>query len=428
MSRPESAWSALRGNPVRFLLSSWPWRSLAYLAGTAAVGFALLGVLLALLMAGALTAVVVVGFVLIGAIPVLCVAVLGLERRRLRVVQPDAPALGAPRPPVADGRGLRAWVRQRRGEPPSGREGGYVVLLVTLLWLLDAVVVFNAVLLTGAFVLAPVVAAADQVVVFAWTVESPGEALPMALVGGPIAYALSAYVVTLLAAGQSALARLLLSPGENELEQRIGQLRRSRLDLVDAFETERKRIERHLHDGVQQRLVALSMTLGRAELDVPEGPGLDLVRQAHGEVESALADLREAVRGIHPRVLVDHGLAAAVREVADRMPILVTVRIDVSRLPPPVEGAAYFVASEALTNVARHSGAGSAQVTGWLHDDRLVVTVTDDGAGGARIGGGSGSGLAGLVTRLDALGGTLSVRSPDGGPTEVRMECPRCVS
>ncbi|UUW90207.1 sensor histidine kinase [Pimelobacter simplex] len=425
MPRPETAWSALRGNPVRFLLSSWPWRSLAYLAGTAVVGLALLLVLLGLLMAGALTAVLVVGFVIIGAIPVLCVAVLALERRRLRVVQPDAPPLGVPRPPVA-GRGVRAWVRQRRGEPPSGREAGYVVLLVTLFWLVDAIVVFNAVLLTGAFLLAPLLAAADQVVVFAWTVESFGEALPMALIGAPIAYVLSAYALTLLAAGQSALARLLLAPGERELEQRIGQLRRSRLDLVDAFETERKRIERHLHDGVQQRLVALSMTLGRAELDVPEGPGLDLVRQAHGEVEAALADLREAVRGIHPRVLVDLGLAAAVREVADRMPIPVTVRIDAPRLPEPVEGAAYFMVSEALTNVARHSGARTAQVSGWLHDEHLVVTVSDDGTGGARIG--AGSGLAGLVTRLDALGGTLTVRSPDGGPTEVRMECPRCVS
>ena len=167
------------------------------------------------------------------------------------------------------------------------------------------------------------------------------------------------------------------------------------------------------------------MTLGRAELDVPEGPGLDLVRQAHGEAEAALADLREAVRGIHPRVLVDHGIGAAVREVADRMPIPGTVRIDVPRLPESVEGAAYFVVSEALTNVARHAGARSAQVAGWVHGDRLVVAVTDDGRGGARVGGGSG--LAGLVTRLDVLGGTLTVRSPEGGPTEVRMECP-CVS
>ncbi|MDQ6523219.1 sensor domain-containing protein [Nocardioides sp. LHD-245] len=420
MSRPESAWSALRGNPVRFLLSSWPWRSLAYLASTAVVGLALLVVLLGLLFAGALTAVVVVGFLLIGAIPLVAVAVLALERRRIRLMQPGAVPLGEPRPPVAGG--PRAWLRQRRREPPSGREAGYVVLLVTLLWLVDAVVAFNAVFLTGVFVAAPLLAAVDQVVVFAWTPDSAGEALPLLLIGAPLAFVLSAYVVTVLAAAQAALARLLLEPGEEELERRIRQLRRSRLDLVDAFETERRRIERHLHDGVQQRLVALSMTLGRAELDVPAGPGLDLVRQAHRETEAALADLREAVRGIHPRVLVDHGIAAAVREVADRMPVPVTVGLDLPRLPGPVEAAAYFVVSEALTNVARHAGARTVGVAGWLAGDDLVVTVTDDGVGGARVG--AGTGLAGLVTRLDALGGTLGVRSPVGGPTEVRMECP----
>ncbi|MCR1786025.1 sensor domain-containing protein [Nocardioides carbamazepini] len=420
MSRPESAWSALRGNPVRFLLSSWPWRSLAYLASSAVVGLTVLMVLLGLLLTGAVTAVLVVGFLLIGAIPLVAVAVLALERRRIRLVQPGVVPLGEPRPPVVGG--LRAWVRQRRREPPSGREAGYVVLLVTLLWLVDAVVAFNAVLLTGVLLVSPLLAASGEVVVFAWTPASAGEALPMLLIGAPLAFAVSAYAVTALAAAQAALARLLLEPGEEVLERRIRQLRRSRLDLVDAFETERQRIERHLHDGVQQRLVALGMTLGRAELDVAEGPGLDLVRQAHRETEAALADLREAVRGIHPRVLVDHGIAAAVREVADRMPVPVTVGLDLPRLPAPVEAAAYFVVSEALTNVGRHAGARTVGVSGWVAGDDLVVTVTDDGVGGARIG--AGTGLAGLVTRLDALGGTLSVRSPEGGPTEVRMECP----
>lgn len=421
MARPDSAWTALRGNPLRLLVSSWPWRSLAYLASSAAVGSGLLVLLLALLLLGAVSAVLVVGFALLAAIPLVVVAALAMERRRIRLVQPNAGPLGDPRPPTAGG--LRAWARQRRREPPSGRETGYVVLLVTVLWVVDVVVVFNVVLLVGIFALAPVVAAADRINVLSWTASTPGEALPMTLVGLPLSFVVGAYAVTALAAAQSALARLLLQPGEQELERRIAQLRRSRLDLVDAFETERKRIERHLHDGVQQRLVALGMTLGRAELDVPEGPGLDLVRQAHAEAEAALADLREAVRGIHPRVLVDHGVAAAVREVADRMPVPVTVQIHLGkRLSAPVEAAAYFVVSEALTNVARHAQARSAQVAGWIHDDALVVTVTDDGVGGAQLG--AGSGLSGLVTRLDALGGTLVVRSPRGGPTEVRMEWP----
>ncbi|HWJ07982.1 MAG TPA: sensor domain-containing protein [Nocardioides sp.] len=421
MARPDSAWTALRGNPVRLLLSSWPWRSLAYLASSAVIGLGLLVLFLALLLAGAVTAVLVVGFALLAAIPLVAVAVLALERRRIRLVQPDREPLGDPRPASAGG--LRAWARQRRREPPSGRETGYVVLLVTVLWLVDAAVVSNVVLLVGIFALAPVLAAADRVDVLSWSVATPAEAVPMTLVGLPLSFVVGAYAVTALAAAQSSLARLLLQAGEQELERRVAQLRRSRLDLVDAFETERKRIERHLHDGVQQRLVALGMTLGRAELDVPAGPALDLVRQAHAEAEAALADLREAVRGIHPRVLVDHGIAAAVREVADRMPVPVTVQLHLAeRLPAPVEAAAYFVVSEALTNVARHAQAGSARVEGWARDEVLVLTVTDDGVGGAEVG--AGSGLSGLVTRLDALGGTLAVRSPVGGPTEVRMECP----
>jgi signal transduction histidine kinase len=165
------------------------------------------------------------------------------------------------------------------------------------------------------------------------------------------------------------------------------------------------------------------MTLGSAELETPEGPALALVRKAHREAEEALADLRATVRGIHPRVLVDHGLSAAVHEVADRSPVPVRVDLDLpGRLAPPLEAAAYFVVSEALTNVARHAGATSASVSGRVLGDRLVLTVTDDGRGGADVG--SGTGLAGLVTRLEALDGTLAVTSPRGGPTEVRMESP----
>jgi signal transduction histidine kinase len=215
----------------------------------------------------------------------------------------------------------------------------------------------------------------------------------------------------------------LLGPREDELRRNLAELRRSRLDLVDAFETERARIERHLHDGVQQRLVGLTMTLGLAELDLPAGEGRRLVVKAHSEAEAALADLREAVRGIHPRVLVDHGLEAAVREVADRSPLPVSVRMALSRrLPAPIEAAAYFVVSEALGNVAKHARATRCEVEGWIVDEQLVVTITDDGVGGANPAGGTG--LTGLVTRLDALGGTLDLTSPPGGPTRLRMESP----
>lgn len=200
-------------------------------------------------------------------------------------------------------------------------------------------------------------------------------------------------------------------------------LRRSRVDLVDAFETERRRIERDLHDGVQQRLVALTLTLGRAEYDLPDGPARSLVQDAQRQAETALEELRSTVRGIHPRVLVDHGLAAAVHEIADRSAVPVRVDLTVpDDLPPSVEAAAYFVVSEALTNVARHAAATSARVHGRVDGRSLVLTVVDDGIGGAVPA--PGSGLSGLALRLEALDGTLVVTSPPGGPTEVRMTCP----
>src|SRR5690606_31442707 len=188
----------------------------------------------------------------------------------------------------------------------------------------------------------------------------------------------------------------LPDPPHARLTGAVTALRRSRVDLVDAFETERRRIERDLHDGAQQRLVALTMTLGRAELEIPEGVGLDLVREAYGQAEAALEELRSTVRGIHPRVLVDHGAEAAVHEVADAVEVPVTVDVRLpERLPAPVEAAAYFVVSEALTNVVRHANARSVRVHARLADGSLVLVVQDDGVGGATVR--PGGGLAGLA-------------------------------
>ncbi|KQY57100.1 MULTISPECIES: sensor histidine kinase [unclassified Nocardioides] len=422
MRRPTTAWAALAGNPLRFLTSSWPWRSWAYLAGSSLTGLLALVVFIALVLVGIVTSLLVIGLFVLASLPLMGAVVGTLERRRLRLMAPGQPLVPSPHPPIV-GKGVRAWFRQRRREEVPRRELGYTVLLAVLLWVIDLVLSVNAVLITVILALSPLLARFDQVNVLMWQANTPLEALPITLVGVPVAYVVFAYALTAVAAGQSALARILLGATDAQLEAQVGALRRSRLDLVDAFETERKRIERHLHDGVQQRLVALTMTLGRAELDVPDGPALDLVRQAHGEAEAALADLREAVRGIHPRVLVDLGVEAAVREVADRMPMPVSVDIALPRrLPAPVEAAAYFVVSEALTNVARHADARSCRITGWIQGEQFVLSVADDGVGGAAVG--RGSGLAGLVTRLDALGGTLGVDSPSGGPTQIRMECP----
>ncbi|MFI2708247.1 sensor histidine kinase, partial [Nocardioides sp. CER28] len=259
-----------------------------------------------------------------------------------------------------------------------------------------------------------------------WTIDSAAEAW-LAVPIGLVLLVVVLYLLTWLACGQAALARLLLDPPEQRLQEAVVELRRTRSGLVDAFEAERHRIERDLHDGVQQRLVALTMTLGSAELEMDDGAGLELLRAAHRQAEEALADLRATVRGIHPQVLTDRGLAAAIDEIADRSPVPVTVDLALpDRLPRPVESAAYFVVSEALTNIARHARATRAEVQAWMGETdgvrELVLTVSDDGIGGADPA--RGSGLAGLAARVEALDGTFDLSSPVGGPTQMRVACP----
>ncbi|MDP3894184.1 sensor histidine kinase [Nocardioides sp.] len=415
----QDVWRALTGNPLRFLLSSWPWRSWAYLASGAVVGLVVLLAYVTGIVLGVATAVVVVGLVLLTRLPLLGPLVGAVERRRLRLMRREVPS-----PHVFPaGASWRERARiVRRGEV-QWRETGFAVLLASVLWLVDAIIACNVVLVPGVLLLSPLLVVFDDLALLFWQVETPAEAWPVALLAGPVALVLAAYLATVLAGAQAGLAGLLLGGREAELEASVDRLRRSRLDLVDVFEIERRRIERDLHDGVQQRLVALTMTLGQAELEVPEGPALALMEQAHRQAEEALADLRATVRGIHPRVLVDHGIEGAVRELADRSPVPVRVDLLVDRrLPAPVEAAAYFVVSEALTNTVRPAAARSVSVQGWLEGDQLVLVVTDDGVGGAAVGGGTG--LTGLITRLDALGGRLLVTSPVGGPTTIRMECP----
>ena len=416
MRPPADVWAALRSSPWRLLASGWPWRALAYLASGALVGLVVAVLLFVLVGVGVLTLIVLVGVLVLAGIPLLAAFVADVERVRLRLVLPGQ---AEPPQPIAWGDRLRALRRLRI----SGPEVGYTVLLATVLWVVDAVALNLIITIPGVLVLAPVLVRLDApIAVGPWQLSTPTEAW-IAVAPGLMLLVAGLYAATLLAAAQASLARLLLEPAQTRLAAAVADLRRSRVDLVDAFETERSRIERDLHDGAQQRLVALTMTLGLAELEVPEGAGLDLVRQAHAQAETALAELRATVRGIHPRVLVDHGLTAAVHELADAAGLPVSVDLGVDRrLPAPVEAAAYFVVAEALTNAVRHAGARSARVEGQLIGDRLEVGVRDDGTGGAVVR--PGGGLAGLATRLAALDGRLEVTSPPGGPTEVRMTCP----
>jgi signal transduction histidine kinase len=210
-----------------------------------------------------------------------------------------------------------------------------------------------------------------------------------------------------------------------EVRSQLAEVRASRGRIVTATDAERRRIERNLHDGAQQRLVTLSVALG-LEASHADAATAGVLSRAQGEVEQAIAELRELARGIHPTLLREDGLQAAVVALARRAPIPVAVQGQVSgRLPGAVELAAYFVASEALTNVAKHASASEATVLLEREATLVRVTVADDGVGGARLT--AGSGLAGLRDRLDALDGTLEIESPPGRGTTIRAELP-CAS
>ncbi|WP_327662031.1 MULTISPECIES: sensor histidine kinase [unclassified Streptomyces] len=213
--------------------------------------------------------------------------------------------------------------------------------------------------------------------------------------------------------------------GPSRLASRVVELESDRGVVVDTAAADLRRIERDLHDGAQARLVNLAMDLGVAKEKLSEDPetAARLVGEAHGEVKTALQELRDLARGIHPAVLTDRGLDAALSSVATRCTVPVRVEVDLTERPAPaIEGIAYFTVSELLQNVSEHSGATRAEVDVWRTRDRLMVQVYDNGGGGAVASGGSG--LAALAGRLDAVDGILVVESPGGGPTRVTAELP----
>jgi signal transduction histidine kinase len=289
------------------------------------------------------------------------------------------------------------------------------VVCVVVLWLIDLAVV--------AVSLGPLV---GLTAVALRSSDAGGGTQAAMLAVGVLALVPGAYPLTAWAGARAALARLILAPREAELGERLVEVTRSRARLVDAFEVERRRIERDLHDGAQQRLVALTVELGLARLDLPPGsPAAARVQDAHEQAKQALTELRELIRGVHPQVLADRGLPAAVTDAAGRSPVRVDVDMALPwRLPGAIEVAAYFAVCEALANVARHSRASRASVRGRLVDDVLVVEVCDDGVGGADPA--AGSGLAGLADRIAVVEGRLLLSSPAGGPTVLRVEIP-CV-
>jgi signal transduction histidine kinase len=253
-----------------------------------------------------------------------------------------------------------------------------------------------------------------------------GAALVAACWVVPVLLLAAPWAAMAVARVDEAAARGLLGPSRTEvLAERVESLARSRADIVAATDAERRRIERDLHDGAQQRLISLAMNLGmaRANLtDVPE-EARQAIEQAHDEATQAVAELREFVRGLHPAILNDRGLDAALSGLVARAPLPVRLHVDIARrCSPSMEAIAYFVVSEALTNIAKHAAARHADVTVERVGDRLRVVVTDDGRGGAAPG--TGSGLRGLAQRAAAVDGTFDVHSPPGGPTVITVELP----
>jgi len=295
-----------------------------------------------------------------------------------------------------------------------------------------------AIALGGVLTLGLWAAGAGLVVVNGWTQLFPPLAGLKPFHGKALTLDITAQILLLLVAPAMAAAltwldsragRALLGPSRAaELERQVESLAESRAGVVDAADAERRRIERDLHDGAQQRLVSLAMNLGlaRATLtDVPE-PVRQVIIDAHEEAKEALGELRNLVRGLHPAVLEDRGLDAALSGIAARAPLPVRVRVAVSgRASPTVEAVAYFVVSECLTNIARHSAATEAEIDVRRAGDVMVIRVTDNGVGGADPG--TGTGLASLARRASSVDGSLDIHSPVGGPTVITVELP-CAS
>lgn len=418
----------------RFLLSAWPWRALAYLLTTAVVAAptAAGAWLLTLpwlvaatdLRDGRLPEVPVIVLMAFGAAvvaglgPLMAIPLAACERRRLAVLD-DRPVRSAHRPAPAD---PVSWLRVRYTEAATWRELLYALVVSLLVPVVYAVLGLAAILVAG-FLLSPLVVGTGTV---DWQfgpvdIRGTGQAVPLALLGLVLLVPL-VYAAALVAAAQRVVARALLG---DQAGTALREVARSRARLADAFEAERRRIQRDLHDGAQHQLTSLTLQLGMARLDLPDdSPAAEPLHRAHEQAKDLMVMLRDIVHGIHPQALSGLGLMAALDDLAGRSPLPVTVHgpRTVTRPPEAVEATAYFAASEALGNVVKHAAASHAGIrVGWS-GTTLTVEVRDDGLGGADPA--AGSGLTGLADRVAAAGGRLLLSSPPGGGTLVRVELP----
>ncbi|MFI6050471.1 sensor histidine kinase [Streptomyces violascens] len=270
--------------------------------------------------------------------------------------------------------------------------------------------------------------------VYSWVWALPESARPNGWAGDYVAFTVLGVLLliampwcaALVAALDSRAAAVLLGPNRaKELERRVEDLAESRAGILDAADLERRRIERDLHDGAQQRLVSLAMNLGIARATLTDLPpeARAVIDEAHREAKEAIEELSNLVRGLHPAVLEDRGLDAAISGIAARAPFPVELTVDLAERPSPtVEAVAYFVVSETLANVAKHARATRCSVQVRRLAQLLTITVGDNGVGGADPAGGTG--LLGLRKRVGSVDGTITINSPHGGPTVITVELP----
>jgi signal transduction histidine kinase len=404
------------------------WTAALYLVASLAVGVFWFVVLVTGISVGLSLVIIWVGLPILGLTMLAWRGGAWLERRWIGLM------LGAriPEPyrPLPSGGLLARWLAMA-ADPATWKDFAYLVLLfpLGLIWFVVTVTLWSLAL---SLLTVPIYyrLLPDARIEVVWFSDRPNvildtvpEAIAAAALGVVLVVA-AAWATRGMANAHAFIAQGLLGPSPAQLRARVAALKASRDRAVDSAEDERRRIERDLHDGAQQRLVALAMDLGMAKEKLRTDPqaATELVGEAHEEAKRALAELRDLARGIHPAVLADRGLDAAISALAARSPVPVGVEVATERLPGAVESTAYFVVAEALTNAAKHARAGEITVHIARRDDLLVVEVTDDGDGGADPA--RGSGLRGLADRVAAIDGRLTVTSPAGGPTVVRAELP----
>jgi signal transduction histidine kinase len=407
------------------------WRELGYVLLSLPIGVLLFTYAVTMVSLGAGLLVTFLGVPVLAAALAGCRGLGALERARARSLL--GLAVADPEPLRIRKRGAGGWMGAVLKSGASWRSLLYAVL--QLPWaVFSFVVALNLWLLGWAmltyplwFWVFPMYAGQDGLQLYGDEthriyLDNPFELTVTALLGLLLTLA-TPWIVRALTMVDRVMVHGLLGP--SKLATRVVELESDRGVVVDTAAADLRRIERDLHDGAQARLVALAMDLGLAKEKLREDPreAARMVDEAHGEVKTALQELRDLARGIHPAVLTDRGLDAALSSVASRCTVPVAVEVDLPERPAPaIEGIAYFTVSELLQNISKHSRATYASVDVWRVENRLMLQVVDNGVGGADTT--AGSGLAGLAERLDAVDGILVVDSPAGGPTRVTAELP----